>query len=953
MYVKRLSVYGFKSFALETNIDFNEGVTVVLGPNGIGKSNIVEAFLWVLGEQSTNRLRLDRSQGLESIIFHGTDTRKASSLAEVTLTLDNTSRWLKNHDTDEVVVKRKYYRKGLSEYYINDNPIRLKDITDLFLDTGFGKSTYSVIKQGMVDKIAQQNPEDRRALIEDAAGISKYLERRREANKKLEDSEKNLMQVKTMIREAERNFKQLKEQAERTERYYKLQDEKKQLKISISLSLILKLERTKEELQKDYENQVSARENIEKDLIELENKKKDQTKHFEETREIASDLDKRSSLLFNDITHTERIYNQINGQIGNLTQEIADAKKRKENLSSKFNDENARINELEKSHADVSEAIASSVFTQEQYEKQIAEENGNIENFDENIKHLNEENARLQGEITNLRVKQKEVIDKIISEIDEKKRDVEKMSFYQNRDKHEQDIEIGFSNLLSSIKQKAERILEFENLGVLKDNNDANYNRLVDFVISLRDKLDVEEREAYFLKEIFDEYNKIKDPFIEILFNKEGTYTQKEAIDNAISEFEKEVDRNRISIEEFNTRIKYANEIINEVTSKLTTLSVNRARHEEKRISIEEAKERSIKIKISLEEDMSSQAAKTEKLEISLSEIKNELLTNGEKLKDLKNKRKDMENEVKVREKEIKDAVSTISSVEENLSKRMKKLSDIKETCTRISMRIEEAKNKIASIYDEFYERYSIRLSELENKDEKTDSIKLKEKLDTINEKIKTLGQINEMALDEYQVAKERYEFLTKQKDDLDKAKIDILNVIEETNKKASLLFKETFDAINEKFSETFRSLFGGGKAGLVLQNEEDILNSPIDIFAQPPGKKMENIVAYSGGELTMTGLALVFAIFLYRPSPFCILDEVDAALDGANIIRYKNMVKSLSNNTQFLVITHDEVSATIATTYYGVTAEEKGVSKVYTVKIDKNGSVNGSKESLVAESAL
>ena len=237
-----------------------------------------------------------------------------------------------------------------------------------------------------------------------------------------------------------------------------------------------------------------------------------------------------------------------------------------------------------------------------------------------------------------------------------------------------------------------------------------------------------------------------------------------------------------------------------------------------------------------------------------------------------------------------------------------------------------------------------------ENTQNLIDEETFKNKLNTVNEKIKNLGHINEMALDEYQEAKNRFDFLSKQKEDLEKSKEEILKIIADANKKAGEDFLKTFNEINKKFSETFKILFGGGNAGLKIQNEEDLLNSPIDIFAQPPGKKMENIVSYSGGELTMTGLALVFAIFLYRPSPFCILDEVDAALDGANIIRYKNMVKNLSDKTQFLIITHDEVSATIADAYYGITAEEKGVSKIFTVKVDKDGTVNGSQEKLVTE---
>ncbi len=953
MYVKRLKIYGFKSFALETDIDFNEGVTVVLGPNGIGKSNIVEAFLWVLGEQSSAKLRIDKNHGLESIIFHGTETKKPSSLAEVTLTLDNSSRWLVEHDLDEVSVKRKYYRKGLSEYYINDKPVLRKNILDLFLDTGFGKSTYSVIKQGMVDKIAQQNPDDRRFLIEDAAGISKYLEKRREANKKLEDSEKNIIQVNTMIRESERSYKGLKEQAERTEKYYKLTDEKKKVQISISLHQIIKLKEGQQNLEKEYQELGELRTQIAAELQELEDKKKIQTEKFEATKDIASNLDKQTSLLFNDITHTERIYEQINSQIVNMSQDVTDAKNKKAELNKKYAEENAHIKEIEKSSKDIMDELATSTKKQEEENIKINSLRVKVDTLTNKITHLNEANNKFNEELVVLRTRQKELIDKIISEIDEKKRDVEQMSFYQNRDKHEQDMEIGFKNLLSSIKAKEDRIDEFETLGVISELNEANFNRLCEFVATLKDKLETEKNETLLLRSIFEEYNKIKDPFIDILFNKEGTYTQKENIDNAISDYERDIQRNNASIEDITNDIKLANEEIEKSTNQMVVLSVNHARLEEKRISLEKQKDSAFKIRQNIEEEMALQAQKIEKLELVLNDMKGELAVNKDKLKELREKRKAMESEAKLKDKEIREALNTINNVSETFEKRSKKLAEINETYTRIAERIEQSKEKIEDIYNHFYEAYAIRLSDFENTDEKLEPEKLKERLVKLNEKLKNIGQINEMALDEYQTAKERFEFLTKQKEDLEKSKVEILNIIEEANKKASEEFRETFHAINEKFLETFKILFGGGKAGLVLQDEHDILNSAIDIFAQPPGKKMENIVAYSGGELTMTGLALVFAIFLYRPSPFCILDEVDAALDGANIVRYKNMVKKLSDKTQFLIITHDDVSATIANTYYGITAEEKGISKIYTVKIGEDGSVNGSRDVKIEESNI
>lgn len=949
MYIKSLSLYGFKSFAIETNIDFYEGVTVVLGPNGIGKSNIVEAFLWVLGEQSTNRLRLDSSRGLESVIFHGTDTRKPSSLAEVTLTLDNKGRWIKSYDLDIVKVTRKYYRKGLSEYYINDEAVRLRDIVDMFLDTGLGKNAYSVIKQGTVDKIAQQKPEDRRSLIEDAAGISKYLERRREAAKKLEESERNLMSVKSTIREAEKHYKSLKEQAARTEKYYALIDEKKKINITLSVNHIKKARIVLEDHTKNLEDLNQKKSSLEQELKDLDNQKRDELLRFEQTRALSIELDKQASLIFTELTHIEKMSSQIKSQADGILKDKEEALNRKQTLINRIKEDEKQIESLEIEIKNILENINQSSKDQENEQTNIANEQNKIASWNDIIATLTHTNQTSSEKVSKTREIQLEVINKIITEIDEKKRDVMGSSFYQDIDKHEQDIDIGFSNLLNSINAKMNVIEEFEEDGTLNKLNELSFSSLTGFIRDLKEHLDIEKKDTTLLQNIFKEYTKIKDPFVDLLFDKEGTYTQKENIDKEILSLENDIKNNKEEIDLINENIKEATENINKSNSRLTTLTVEQARYEGTRHTLEERKSMILKSLKVVEEEKNSLDDKIKRLEEDHKIINETIEKNNAALKELENKRLKTEKEAKLKANEIKNVESAITNMEVGLAKRVKKLNEINESLTRTYERINQTKEKIEDIYGHFYENYATKLEDFEAQTpDNIDEEALKNKLSAVNEKIKNLGHINEMALDEYQEAKNRFEFLMKQKEDLEKSKEEIMKIISDANRKAGEDFLKTFNEINEKFSETFKILFGGGKAGLVIQNMEDLLNSPIDIIAQPPGKKMENIVAYSGGELTMTGLALVFAIFLYRPSPFCILDEVDAALDGANIIRYKNMVKSLSDRTQFLIITHDEVSATIADNYYGVTAEEKGVSKIFTVKVDKDGTVNGSKEKLV-----
>lgn len=949
MYIKNLNLHGFKSFAIETNIEFNEGVTVVLGPNGIGKSNIVEAFLWVMGEQSASRLRIDSSKGLESVIFHGTDTRKPSSLAQVALTLDNKSRWIKKYDIDEVVVTRKYYRKGLSEYYINDEQVRLKDIVDMFLDTGLGKNAYSVIKQGTVSEIAKQKPEERRSIIENAAGISKYLERRREAAKKLEESERNLDNVKIQIKESEKHYKSLKEQAARTERYYNLKDEQKKISISLNVNQVKKLKITLEEQNKSLEEHNNKKQELEKELQDLDNQKQQELLKFEETRTLSIELDKQVSLIVTELTHIEKMSNQLKNQLDNAGKEKEETLNRKNTLLKRIEEDKAQIAELEEEVKNIAENIERSLKEQETEETNIANEQNKIASLNDKISSITEENQNATLKIADARERQLEVINKIISEIDEKKKDVMGNSFYQNIGKHETDIDIGFNNLLNAINTKMKTIKEFEEEGVLSSLNELSFNSLCGFIKNLGESLETEKKDALFLQGIFKEYTKIKDPFVDLLFDKEGTYMQKEAIDKEIADLENFIKSNIEKMEELNNEIKLSTDNINKSNAMLTTLTIERAKYETNKKASEDRKEMIIKSMKIIEDEFATLNEKIARLEEDYKKLNEEYKQNSISYKELEKKKSKTESESRHKANEIKKAESALSNFEVSHAKRVRKLNETNENITRVSERINQSKDKINDIYTHFYENYALNLKDFEeNTQNLIDEESYKNKLNTINERIKNLGHINEMALDEYQEAKNRFEFLTKQKEDLEKSKEEILKIIADANKKAGEDFLKTFNEINKKFSETFKILFGGGNAGLKIQNEEDLLNSPIDIFAQPPGKKMENIVSYSGGELTMTGLALVFAIFLYRPSPFCILDEVDAALDGANIIRYKNMVKNLSNNTQFLIITHDEVAATIADAYYGITAEEKGVSKIFTVKVDKDGKVNGSEDKLV-----
>ena len=690
---------------------------------------------------------------------------------------------------------------------------------------------------------------------------------------------------------------------------------------------------------------------LEKELKELDNQKQMELLKFEETRNLSIELDKQVSLIDKELIHIEKMSNQLKIQLENKDKDKEENINRKNILDKRIEENKNQVKELEEDIKNIIENIERALKELEEEENNIANEQNKIASLNDEIAALTQNNQNANLKISDARERQLEAINKIITEIDEKKKDIMGNSFYQNIGKHESDIDIGFNNLLNAIDSKMNSIKEFEEYNILNNFNELNFHSISGFIEKLKDSLDNEKNDALFLQGIFKEYTKIKNPFFDLLFDKEGAYMQKENIDKEIAELENHIKNNNDKIEEINNQIKISTENINRANSNLTTLTVEKAKYETNKKALEERKEIIIKNIKLIEEEVLSHNEKFNKLEEDYKNLNEEFKQNNINFKELEKKKSQMESESRSKANEIKKAESTLSNFEASHSKRVKRLNEVNDNIARISERINQTNEKINDIYNHFYENYALNLKDFENEthnliDEET----FKNKLNAVNDKIKNLGHINEMALDEYQEAKNRFEFLSKQKEDLEKSKEEILKIIFDANKKAGEDFLKTFNEINKKFSETFRILFGGGNAGLKIQNEEDLLNSPIDIFAQPPGKKMENIVSYSGGELTMTGLALVFAIFLYRPSPFCILDEVDAALDGANIIRFKNMVKGLSNKTQFLIITHNEVSATIADAYYGITAEEKGVSKIFTVKVDKDGTINGSKDKVVSE---
>ena len=975
MYLKEIKISGFKSFADKTNITLDDKITCIVGPNGSGKSNIIDAVKWVLGEQSVKSLR--GTNNMSDVIFAGSKSRSPLNLASVSLVFDNSDSYLKVPYT-EISVTRKVFRSGENEYYLNNEKCRLKDIYDLFLDSGMGKYAFNIISQGEVSKIISDSPLERRTIFEEAAGVLKYKRRKEEALKKLDKTNENLTRVKDIIKELEEQIEPLKIQSEKANKYLKIKENLEQIEIALIANDLEKLnvlyhEQTKQ--IEDLTNEIIEKTtSITNDDIELENKKQELEKINENLASLQQNLllltkeeeklngekniiKERSKYDAEDVKVHENITNlkeqklSLNNKLLSIKTDLTILdNKIKDNIKESSNKNNEYVS-LNNTKEDIKNKISSLENSISQTEYKIKYLNDYIENssFPMSVKRLLN-NPKLKG-IHN-------TISKLI--------DVE--------EKYALSLEVALGGAKDYVVVDNPNIAK-ACINYLKENNLGRVTFFPLDVIKPR-FIDNETLNELKTKEgfinVLANLVSYDEMYKNIVFNQLGNVLVVNNIDNA--NIISKVINNKYKI------VTLDGEIIN-VGGSITGGTIKKKSIISEKYELENLltkKELGEKEILSLKEKQEIILKDIKEKETTLYEIGKEkvLLTEEYNAKhENYNNLKDTLDRVTLELNNLEDLEdNSIKSEEEKILEKYYEVLKEKELVNKKLLLLTDDKEKISSLIEEYQAKYRLNNSNIRNLEEKKktleiDSSKMSVKMDNLltilsetyqmtfekakanyvleedidvarknvniyKKELKEIGIVNLGAIEEYERVSKRYEFLTKQNNDLEEAITTLLKIINELDNVMEKEFIKTFKEIEIEFNNVFKELFGGGYAKLKLTDESNILETGVNIEVSPPGKKITSISLLSGGEKTLTAISLLFAVLNIKKIPFCLFDEVEAALDEANVDRVGAYFSKYIGKTQLIIITHKKKTMEYANTLYGITMQESGVSKLVSVKL-------------------
>jgi len=928
MFLKRLTILGFKSFADRTEIEFSDGITALLGPNGCGKSNVVDAVKWVLGEHAIKSLRAEK---MEDVIFNGTEARKPLNVAEVTLSIANESGLLPM-DMPEIEIKRRLYRSGESEYFINGAHVRLKDIRELFWDTGVGKTAYSVMEQGKIDQLLSSKPEERRYLFEEAAGITRFKERGAEAERNLAKTEENVHQIELILNEVKRSHDNLKIQSEKTLKYRALRDEIFNYELDIQL---LRLKNFKYE--KDEQGETLKRRTADRDRIraEMEAENKALETNMDEVNSMEARLVELQKNIYglalekNARENEIRLFNEQRSEnkikIGQNEEREKQAVQKIEELNNDAAGQDAVVGELRKQCESIEENIRS-------FEENIQLAASHISENEKEVHGAEEEIHNIEKEITALEKDLAKITDDIVTELDA---GLKKAGYSAAERKSAEQALHETLGRLRTVLGGREALLR--DLAAAAGASGIDAQEIKRIAENLADSLAEAAADAEKAEVLYQSYREHSPAFIDEFLAPQGIITKKRALDAQIRSAKDSIEERRqrtktLRGENINLLAK-----IDEYRATLENLKVNRAQMNARAQSAEE-QARLIRRELSgqeallknIRDELSLNRRRLEEIDGRIAAIQGEITS-------IEEKTAAFTLELEKLEKDIRKRNDNVAGRKEIINKRMTELSKVQEALEKIHLELAQTETEIKNIQENFRETHSRDLMEFE---ERIFTImaapaELREKLSSARGKMKELGSVNLMAPEEFEETKQRYDFLTNQMADLEKARKDLEDLTAEIRQESSALFLETYNRIKKNFHNMFRRLFGGGRAELMLSDPNHVLESGIEIFAQPPGKKLEHLSLLSGGECSMTAVALLFATYMVKPSPFCLLDEIDAALDEQNVGRFVHLLGEFSDTSQFIIITHNKRTVTGAGTLLGVTMEESGVTKLIAVRLE------------------
>ena len=1182
MYLKRLELQGFKSFADKTILELMPGITSVIGPNGSGKSNISDAIRWVLGEQSMKSLRGAKSL---DVIFAGTQNRKSLGFAEASLVFDNSDGKLPIEYT-EVTVTRKIYRSGETGYFINKVPCRLKDVLELFMDTGIGKDGYSIIGQGKIDEILSNKSEDRRHIFEEAAGIVKYRTRKQESEKKLEHTKLNLLRINDILAEIEGNLGPLQVQSDKAKKYLNLREELKNIEIGLFVYNIAKYKESLEEIIKDIDI-MQTQCNEEEGKLERVKILKEELKSsideiteeienmsnlgFESQKEIEvlnSDINVAKTRITNNEENSQRFEKEIseqNDRIQELKEELEQKEAKKDNLKENKQKFEKELNEKQEELEKLTKKLSTKELEIERYKKTVEENTDkkyelhsdsntqdiNYQNYEKRQNQIKQEMQSTISELDSTRLV-KEDISKEFYEIENKRNKAQKTleetakqredankkikDYENNINALSNDMRIkesklkflvetekekeGYIKSVKSLLKDCENVKELgkgmhgvlaniievpENLetaiemclGASLQNivteTEEDAKRLVEYlrknnlgrasflpITSVKGKkLDkIKGNEAGIIG-IASDLVKYSKKYEQIILNLLGRTVIVDNMDTAIKvakqngytfrivtvegdlinpsgaitggsvmkktvnilgrgkeieKLQKEIETLKLKIqklenekEEFEESIEGILELVSNLERELQEIEIDYATKKQKVLSIDEniqklenrlnklkqeqtnleqSKTEALQNKEKIQKEIEEIISKNEELskiitefaelnkddqkyiddlnfditnlkisvssfdesEASIQEIQeriNQELNNSnisienkqrqieqivienqnlqktieEKLaqiEEVKDKVKNSSSKIEELKKERTEKSSKLSKQEDEITSKFKVIEDLKGQLVKLDVKKSKIDEDINTIINKMWEEYEITPNTA-GEYQKPENVQLTQRrVNQLRTEIRELGSVNVDSIEEYKNLKDRYDFMSEQRLDLENTMAQLRKIINDMTQIMKEQFNEKFKIINKNFGEVFAELFGGGKAEVKLEDESNILECGIEITVQPPGKKLQNMMLLSGGEKAFTAIALLFAILKINPAPFCVLDEIEAALDDVNVFRYAEYLKKFTEHTQFLVITHRKGTMEAADTVYGVTMEESGISKLLSMKLNK-----------------
>ena len=1052
MYLKELEIFGFKSFPDKTSLKFESGITSVVGPNGCGKSNVFDAIKWALGEQSPKSLR---GAKMEDVIFNGTEHQAPLNYAEVGLTFCNEDKYLPI-DYKEVLVARRLYRSGESQYFINKNVVRLKDVQELFMGTGIGESTYSFIEQGKIEIFLSYKPEDKRLIFDEASGIVKYKERKRETLRRLDEAEENILRLEDILFEVRRQIRYLERQVSKAKKYKEVQEELVRIENKIATVQFLELE---VKINK-----------INQELNLFEEKERGKEGQLEEV-----------SNRWEELNHQLRL---LRGKLEEAATDIVSLNAKIESFTSHISVDKQRINELEQRNITLGLTRTNLNQRLQVQEKRSQEEAARMETIKINLKGLVEAVEKVSHEKENIKIE----VDNTRREVNEEKTKIlnlesqrvqfqntfietqTKLSSLVNRKKRLILDKAKLDTLLTENKYNLELVSEeskkiSDQLKSLQDSKSGlaqKEKELTDFMEDLRSKLVDKEKELLelkatydFLKDlrikyetfsvrkkvtvIFDEepkdINKLVASLQDVVFKKDDkgfsaqlevkvvsfeekqledkiAFTEREIeeikqeqerVSQQRSELNKELTSENTQIEEVRIKLQQSlqekdslfreverleeesellsqeekttlddvgdcqrkqNETENELMAYKSDLDkanqklflsneiINNGLERIKNIDLEST--RNLAEEQSLHRESESLESKVTLFQDEINNIKNDLKQvdkeeEENKLKVISFNNKIESSEVKIEEDKLKIEErikgkqvleeeglvlnNNIHKVKEDIQGLEKESQGLRDSAYNKKLEIQSLEYEKEKIRDYLQQVYQVDF-DITSQGEVVEGIDIlaisKEKL---QKRVKSLGEVNMVAIEEFEELKKREEFLDSQKQDLVTSKESLKKAILKINRTSKELFLDTFTKIEQEFKKNFKFLFNGGKANLILIDKDNILESGVEIEVQPPGKKLQNVSLLSGGEKALTAISLVFAIFTVRPSPLCVLDEIDAPLDEANVDRFNHLLKQFASFSQFILITHNKKTMSNADVLYGITMQERGISKVVSVK--------------------